>query len=278
MLRLLSVLYVIACCMPLPTAAVYHPTLNNPIIERCRPDNGYPCGQADYTADGVVLTDLTPAAPPQQGAGLALQAHAIHCEWGDAASGVPFTECSWAPMTGHRPAVRDCWLIDDRHWDLTPTSTCSATTIRWGHSGAGAGGECVVFVQNGLPPKGTAAAATVFGLLDPTTLANSGNQFCQKPLPPSAPCDIMLPATIDHGTVGENETSAVSIDGTVSCGISPVITILGGGLLTLAPGVTAALTTTLRGGDAVTLTSTLTTASGTVGEHRASVVVIASPY
>jgi hypothetical protein len=114
--------------------------------------------------------------------------------------------------------------------------------------------------------------------MDPDMLANSGGSFCQKPLPPGVVCDIVLPPTLDHGVVGADVHSVMALEGTVNCGVKPAITVLGGGKIQLAPGVTTELTTQLVGTDRVRLTSTLDAINAEPGDHSGSVVVIATPY
>ena len=270
----------IACLSLLPPAhCSLHPVLLNPRIEVCGDHGaGGACSsEVLYASDGIVLADILAAAPPRKDAGLDLMAIGIHCESGSSLTGVRFRGCRFVDDRGHRPEVVRCRLASYASWDLTPDSDCGIWGRYWaGHTGSGPGGECVLFVQKHGWSAGL--ADTIYGGLSPEQAANAGSTYCQKPLPPSVTCHVLLPDTIDHGVVPTNTRSVRHVDGSVDCGQKPVITILGGGNVQLARGVTTVITPQLVGNNQLRITSALAAVDGEPGEHRGSVVVIASPY
>ncbi|MGF6191418.1 hypothetical protein ABIE12_002762 [Serratia sp. 509] len=266
-------------CLTGTAAATLHPVLDNPRISSC--NHASPWGRCSvsvfYSADSTSLRDIPEVAPPLPGYSTKLTAIGLHCDFGSNLTGKPITNCTFVRNDAHSPVVENCNLRSQSSWELTPESTCNLKTPLWGaHSGAGPGGECVLFVQDGS--WSVSSANTIHGVLTPSQVAQSGNAFCQKPLAPDAKCDLLLPSSIDHGVIKPNAHSVVQGDGTVDCGYQPVLTILGGSTIQLDRGVTTVLTTELLGRDRVRLTSTLDAINAEPGDHRASVVVIASPY
>lgn len=276
------VLAVLLVMLPIGrSTAVLHPALEDPRISQCSlfPPPGYPkCGyDVWYKSNGTYLQDLTPAVPPIPDGSLELIALGMHCLIGDGPTGKPFSRCNFS-TSQHAPTLSNCKLISTDSWELTRTSTCNTTT-RWGpHNGAGPGGECVLFVQR---PRGSIdqnTAHTIHGVLTPDLVANSGSVFCQKPLPPDVDCSVLMPDVIDHQTIPPTATSQVSVVGTVSCGMNPVVTILTGEKVTLAPGINVKLRAELEGSSRLRLTSDLTSVAAAPGPYSASIVVSVSPY
>ncbi|CAI1967877.1 Uncharacterised protein [Serratia fonticola] len=256
---------------------VMHPTLNNPRIVSC---SGSLCMRdVMYQADGSSFVDIIPQGNPDPAGGTVLKAMGIHCSIGASyppGGERPFAGCDFR-VNEHAPLVTNCNLVSTDGWELTPDSTCGIATSWGAHSGAGPGGECVFFV-NAVTDLVKGPLHTVLGVVTAQDVANSGNSFCQKPLPPDVSCDVLLPATIDHGTVGPDSSSSISVSGQVSCGDNPVISFLGGDRLNLAPGVTTVLTARSIGPDQIQITSDLVTLGGAIGDHSASTVIIVSPY
>lgn len=255
--------------------AVPYPQVSGPRITRCT-DVRYPCGwDVYYTSDGVQFTDTMTVGAPAPGSTLKLVTWGIHCSWGDARTGVPFSECVWTG--GHSPLVYGkCELQNHSSWALTADSTCSVAAS-WGpHQGAGPGGECAVFAQN-IYGAGH-ALPTPYGILDPTVVANSGNAFCEKPLPPNISCSIELPQVIDHGVINPNASSTASIEGLITCGGRPVVTVVGGDRLDMRGGVTTALSIELVGDSHVRVKSVMNAVDASPGPHQASAIVRVSPY
>nr|ULG15755.1 hypothetical protein 495p2_00001 [Serratia proteamaculans] len=229
-----------------------------------------------FTSSGSILVDQQPRTLPVYGSGLDLIPISVHCAYGYPAIGQPASECDWRGGEHAPKMVSECRLASYDSWELTPSSTCQTTT-NWGpHRGAGPGAECTLFVQS-TTPSYVKSITTISGILDATMVANSGSSFCQKPLPPEARCDLVLPPDIDHGSIAPNARSTASIDGTIDCGATPKVTFMGGATLTLSPGIKTTLTSQLIGTTQVRITSTLDAINGAPGNHSASTVVIVSP-
>lgn len=273
---------VLSVVISAPTAAVLHPYLLNPVITSCKTGGpGGSCSSAVYyKSSGLSLHDVLPLAPPLEDGLLALTTVGVHCDYGDAATGVPFSGCVWVNNTTHRPTLTGgCKLVDHRTWELDPASKCSLYNSTWGpHTGAGPGGECIMFVQEPQIDGNHGAIRTLYGDLTADTVANAGSTFCQKALPPAQRCVIDLPAVIDHETVGTSDLSIVTVDGTVDCGAKPVISVLGGNTVTLGTGVDSELTLHLVDEMHVRVTSTVTTTNAVASDYNGTHVVIASPY
>ncbi|MDT3253743.1 hypothetical protein QZQ97_22785 [Serratia sp. root2] len=119
---------------------------------------------------------------------------------------------------------------------------------------------------------------TIYGTLTPDMIANAGNTFCQKPPPPGQTCAITVPSVIDHELIKTTDHSVVAIDGTVNCGAAPLLEIIGGGKINLAPGLYTLITPEMIGEDRIRLTSTLTAIKAEPGDYAGIAIVIASPY
>lgn len=264
--------------------AVLHPVLTNPRITECRDEvpnmnTDGPCSlYVRYDWGPSTMIDILPNGVPYAQLGTELVAYGMHCQRGNMLTGTPFSECTFVTDQSHAPKLSNCRLKNTDSWEISSDSTCDVTTINYasGHSGAGPGGECVIFAQRKIIPGGV--VNSIHGILDANTVANSGNRFCQKPLPPSVECDISLPDMIDHGVIGPNSSSTITLDGTISCGSHPVVSFVPGSGIDLAPGVTTRLSSKLSSGGRIQITSDLKTNNGAPGAHRASVVVLVSPY
>jgi hypothetical protein len=254
-------------------SSVLHPVLQDPTISSCSPRGTDECAlNVLYSSRGTVLNDLYPVTPPARNGGTNLVALGIHCNEGG--NGYQFLQCRFL-MSDHAPILSNCVLQSVESWELTPTSTCRTST-RWGpHTGAGPGGECILFVQ-GLAWT-QSEARTIHGLLTPTQAANSGSRYCQKALPPNVKCDVVIPDEINHGTIRTTEQDTASIRGSINCGTSPRVAFIGGEKLTLGDGVTTVLSsdTSVRG--TITLTSSLTTNGAAAGVYQRSTVMVVSP-
>lgn len=254
----------------------------NPRIASCKTGpQGYCSSEVLYRIDAFALRETAPLGPPSSHLDTTLKAMSTHCAFGNASKGIPFTSCIWIDSTvmSHAPELTNCTLKSTMSWELTDSSTCSATVTSWGlHSGSAPGGECVVVVQSRNPTHTSGPIATIFGIVTPETLANSGNFYCQKPLAPTPTCSIELPSLIDHREMAPDGISVVSIDGTISCGSHPVVSIIGGGRITMGPGVVTELVPRVTSPEHVTLTSTLVTDNAGAGDHSASAIVVVSPY
>lgn len=264
--------------------AVLHPVLVDPRISSCAGgghDSGC-SGDVWYTAAGTQLVDVAEVRKPHPKGGLGLAFVGMHCTFGSSLTGKRFRECKFTRDSAHSPTLNtSCSLKSIDSWELANPYECTAVNLSWGpHTGAGPGGECVLVVQasqSGIAWS-PASAYTIYGLLSPDVVANSGSTFCQKPLPPDVLCDIALPQTLDHGEINTNSHSVVSVYGSVDCGGQPKLTIMGGGKLHLGPGLSTVVTAQMDGASRVRLTSTLDAINAESGEHSGAVVVLVSPY
>lgn len=262
------------------TGATPWPYINNPRIISCTPNSVDPCGLVEYASDGVVFADISPVGKPDPLGSLEIQAHGLHCDLGSSVTGVPFSSCVWVKgraNSRHRPTmVGKCRLANRDSWELTPDSTCYIGPWE-AHNGAGPGGECVIFTQ--MTAKSTLTALlTPYGVLDPVTVANSGNRFCQKALPPAVRCDLEMPDSIDHGSLPTTGTGSVTVFGSVNCGNGPVVAIVGGGEIELGDGVKSRISASTVSANSVSLTSDLTVTDAAPGEYRGVIIVRVSPY
>jgi hypothetical protein len=255
---------------------VLHPELINPKIDRCANSNsnGDCSVNVFYSAEGTRLVDDVPVVPPNPKGGTRIFAIGVHCQKGSMLTGVPFSGCMYDKGPSHSPGVTNCELKSVDSWELTSTSTCSLRNSTCGqHTGAGPGGECIVFAQD----ISSTALRTIYGDVTAESVANAGNRFCIKPSPPDQTCTIDLPSEIDHGVINTNAESVVTINGWAECGMWAGIDFVGGSKLELAPGVTTVLTHSLYFTGSLKITSTLTAVNGAPGAHAASVVVRVSP-
>lgn len=262
-------------------SAVPWPILDNPRIESCN-GTASPCSSSVYYShSGAVMVNVNAVGAPVGGQlGTRVEALGVHCEYGNALNGVlPFRKCSWSPASGHAPkTVGKCELRGLNSWELTSDSSCSVEST-WGpHSGAGPGGECVIFTNYAWYQSPNGAVATPWGMVTAEQAANSGNRFCSKPLPPNVQCELKLPSLIDHGTLGGGDSSKREDDGELNCGRTPKIDVLvngdsdTGGVRIRASPVVVNPTT-------VRIVSEISVGPSAVpGEHSATYVFVASPY
>lgn len=260
------------------------PIMMDPKITSCadNPVTNYgPCSSnVYYSTSGVQFVDVIPVGTPNlSGVSTNVRPVGVHCSTGNGVTGIlPFRSCNWRDDSAHHPQlVGTCRLRDLTSWTLTQDSTCAIGST-WGpHTGAGPGGECIVFT-NSVRLSGAGAVNTPWGPLTADQAGNGGNRFCSKPLPPSVTCELQLPSVIDHGPLRAGETSKREDNGTVTCGGSPKIDVLvngdrdtGGVRITANPFVVNPTT--------VRITSEINVSSSAVpGEHSATYVFVASPY
>lgn len=281
----------VSWCTPI-AQAVLHPVLTNPRIVSCEksPNNGgsmanQPCAaNVIYDWGPRVMLDMPETQRPDPNGGTELWAVGIHCAMGSQLTGMPFRYCQWVRPTNHpvnyahSPKVSNCRLKSTESWELTDDSTCDVRTLHvQTHYGAGPGGECVVFVQKGSKAS-QGIVVSIHGILDATTVANSGNRYCQKPMPPSIECHLQLPSVIDHGTLGPNSESVKTISGNLDCGERPRVSVVPGNVIELARGVMTEISVRMTNPSTVVVTSNLRTVNGTPGAHTGSLVVLVSPY
>lgn len=256
--------------------ALRWPGLSDPIITECANQ----CRQSVYYKhNGTVFLEQPELIKPPSVSFITIQAYGIHCEYGSNLPGFesPFTNCRWDTQSRdtHAPVTYNCTRVSTTSWDLSTSSTCG-TNLNWGgHSGAGPGGECVLF---GIMVGGI--LHTPMGVMDARTAANSGNRFCVKPLPPATKCDLQLNDTIlDHGVLTPNGSSTASVTGIIDCGQKPVVEFVGGADFIIAPGINAALNANVdTTSNKISVNSRLTTTNAIGGDYSVSKVITVSPW
>lgn len=277
---------VVMICGICEVGSVSHPVVLEPRVISCH-DTGPPSpiiGEGPcstnvlYASNGTMLVDIPELAPPRPDNRTTIMAVGVDCARGNGLTGKRFSGCVFTDMYSHTPRVLNCALQNTQHWDLTPESTCHLDRTTWGGAGshAGPGFSCVIFVQEHGWRSGS--ANSIYGLLDPNVVANSGNTYCQKATPPSPGCDVRLPDTIDHGTITSNQHSSTTVEGTIECGAAPVVSFAGGGRITMAPGVTTELSARVLPADRIQITSNLVSVNGEAGQHTATTLILVSPY
>ncbi len=262
-------------------ADVLWPTIPHIEIVSCKDGDNGPCStQVMYEASPTQFVRLPENVGPT-GQYLKVIAYGVHCRAGSKPG--QFNYCQWLPQGGygHSPTqTSECRLSSPTSWKLTENSTCMVSSKRYGaHTGAGPGSECVVFGLDSYPVP--AAIQTPIGPLTAAQVANGGDTYCIKPLPPAARCDLVIidDGVLDHGIVAPDSTSKRSTTLYMNCGDSPKFSLQGinGNKVTLGTGVTANITTSIVNKSQATLTSVLTTTNAQPGNYRATFVLIVSP-
>lgn len=254
--------------------AVLFPVITEARITACDDWDGAgpPCSVSVKYAGHVSMLEIGQPGTPPLG-GFPLLALGVHCQSGWA--GVyPFSSCYWE-STGHAPTMTGCRLEADGWggWTIERPASCRFSQT-WGpHTGAGPGGECVVFGQK----ISLDTAQTPYGLLDATTVANSGSRFCIKPTPPAVRCEVNLSPTIDHGELPPDGADTATVKGTMDCGSTPTVTIVGANEVELAPGVTTRIHAVATSMNEITVSSEMMINGATPGVYHANVIIVVSP-
>jgi hypothetical protein len=276
---MVRIMRILLCCLlfvPSLGWGLMYPVMTSMDITRCKTNPSFvgECNTDVYYRGTAELLDIAPvvAAPS---ASQDIQPYGIHCGTGDAASNTPYSACSWTQGI-HVPLLTGpCRMERGGSWELTATSTCTINGFWGGHLGAAPGGECVIF---GVLFAGN-YLQTPYGYLTAEVVANAGSAQCVKPLPPDVVCDVSLPGEISHGDLLVGASGIAYVDGTVDCGSTPVVTVIGGTDLTLAAGVSTRVTTTVSNATALRVQSDMTVdASATPGNYSAAIVIAVSPY
>lgn len=258
--------------------AIRWPSLSEPVITSCIAQNTTCHTAVYYQHNGTVFLEQPELIkPPPFLTNRAIRTYGIHCNSGSKIPGyeMPFSSCSWDVSSVHAPNATNCILESTTSWKLSTSSTCT-TVLKWGgHSGAGPGGECVLFgIMEGI------VLHTPMGTMDATTAANSGNRFCVKPLPPATKCDLQLnDTTLDHGSLTPNGSSTASVTGVIECGQKPVVDFVGGADFIIAPGINVALNANVdTASNKISINSRLTTTNASGGDYSISKVITVSPW
>lgn len=237
---------------------------------------GYTCNYYVYYAvGGVTMVDIPDDAPPSVVKTTVVNLWGMHCAYGDAASGVPYSGCFWVNGEGHSPSTKNCRTTTTDGWILTPTSTCIPTYPNYGpHSASGAGGECLMYGKYAYD-----ILYTPYGPMDANVVANSMHHLCIKPVPPSVTCEL-IPLDgleFDHGIMTASSVDTRSLAFNIDCGVNPSV-ITGSGQLRLADGVTSELTAKILSDSNMIVISKLTTsAAAQPGAYSGSDIIIISP-
>ncbi len=255
-------------------ADVNWPALSTLDIDRCGSSS---CTTGVYYKPGPTVMTRAPGNTPKFLAGTKVRPFGVHCSKGMIPGN--FTSCYLYIENGHAPALTGvCELKASNRWVLTDASTCSIDTSVYGrHDGAGPGSECVVFgVGFGNRPP---YVATPWGELTGAQIANSDEEFCIKPRPPNAKCELTLSenGVLDHGIVAPNSVSERTLSLFTDCGESPKIQLNGPNPFTLGNGVTADLTSIYVNKDLTYLKSRLRTANAKPGNYSATYIVVVNP-
>lgn len=281
-------------------SAIPWPSITGSKIESCTDVNtDLPGGACNYnvvvTNTGTVFSDIQPVGKPDlplvpnppEGSyfyeqNVNIVAWGLICRKGSKIDKIPYRDCKFLPsddLTRDAPKMAGkCRLISNQSWELTPDSDCSVEPFyktAYSYSDFKSGGECAVFAQNQVEGN-TRALNTPFGILNPDLVANGYGSFCAKVLPFDQVCDIDFPPVIDHGIVPPNGNFVASVTGSVNCGKNPVINIIGGNELLIAPGVKTKLDINLQNNSA-TLTSNLTLNNAQAGQYLGNLIVVATP-
>jgi hypothetical protein len=265
--------------MVLTTAAPFSHSITFPLmvsaeITQCKRGGQGECSDTVRYSGTSELLDIGAPVVPAPSDLVRIDSFGVHCNIGDASRNIPFSRCNWDVIAGsHSPRISNC-LVEKGTWILSAGSTC-ATTPTWGvHNGAAPGGECVLFgTYNGSD------VVTPFGTFSAVQVANSGNRFCIKPLPPGVTCVMELPSLINHGTILLGSMDSKIINGKVNCGSRPVVTIVGSPSVILSPGVSTKLSATMSSATDLSIQSDMTVGrTAKAGEYSASVIVSVSPY
>ncbi len=261
------IIFLLSACHP--SAAIPWPVVNSVEIYGFQ-EGGMTNNRYNFRGTSALLDMGLPLIPKPRNL-LPPRWYGIHCREGE--NWLGFKGCSWT--SGHGPTESYmCGFVDydSESWTLKEECAVPATWSWEGHIGAAPGGECSVF---GRELNGS--LITPWGVLDATTVANSGSAMCVKATPPLIPCEMGAFGDLDHGVIGLNGTDTKSGTTTVSCGGTPRVELLGGGVITLAPGVSSTLTATMTNPSVLRVESRLTSQSGTPGRYSASKIVVVSP-
>ncbi|EPL9180885.1 hypothetical protein P0X99_002611 [Serratia marcescens] len=253
------------------------PVLEDMKIHSCANSS---CGSSVvyYTSGAVNLTPVTPVIPMPTGTDTRVRAYGVHCSTGDGTASSPFRSCKWSPGSTHAPSMLSpsaCTVVTGT-WNLTNPSACGVRGGTFGnHSGARPGAECVLF---GISGSSNASIQTPWGVLTAQQVANAGNLYCVKPLPPSVKCEIALEngGVIDHGTVEPNSNTKRYLKMDIDCGNASHFEFVGGTDLVLGSGVQTKLSLEYIGGSVV-IGSTMHTVNANPGYYSGSRVIVVTP-
>jgi len=175
-------------------------------------------------------------------------------------------------IPGNQLKLSNCDFVERKSWDLKPGSTCDVSGI-FAVMGEGVS-ACVII---GIPVyTGQLALYLPTGVVSANTAINGGK--CARTPPPEVNCTVELPPSIRHGDLSVGASDTKYIEGFVECGASPVVYVVGSSDITLAPGVSTRISTSISNGTSVRLQSDMTVdASAAEGDYSAAIVIAVSP-
>lgn len=274
----------ITMCFPVHADKVI--VVNAPKISSCLSTFSKPCSDnVYYVASGTTVQDIHSTTRPDPSKSLQITTWGVHCQEGGTTSSPSFTGCYWLSGINsanhtHEPGVVDqnrCVLKNYESWEMLDYSGCDLAVNKWGtHRGASPGAECVMYGQKDVSQSSN-TISTPFGILSAELVANSKDTYCVKPLPPDVVCQVQLPGVIDHGTVQPNVFDRASINGTVDCGSSPVVTVVGENIVQLGADVESTVSASVTNGQYLTVISELMVQPSANGVYSGSVVISVSP-
>lgn len=245
-------------------------------------NNGAPnCNtELTYSWSGVTMVDA-PDNTPSSYRSTEVRIYGIHCSRGSVAG--EFGYCvftSPASEYGHAPALTGpCSTTTPDGWELTPGSTCELQTgpVPSRHTGAYIGAECAVYAKG--PTGVVSSVSTPWGSLSAEQVANSYSAYCSKPPLPNQECRISLPAdgVIDHGIMPPNGSGTRIIRADVTCGDDALVSVMGGGVVELGPGVTSRVSAGPVMAGSSDIMSVLTLTDAEPGPHSGILIVTVSP-
>jgi len=230
-----------------------------------------------FESGGTLKTNIEPrTVRPNPYMGTELIPVGTNCQYGDRSAGIPYKNCQWdsryaPPMTGR------CHLRNSGTWEVNETDTCS-TAMSWTLQNVKPEGLCIVFAQRHPTDPQTYKLWTPWGELSAEVAANSGGEYCIKPLPPTVQCKMNLPPSVDHGVVAPGTSSEVAAYGDIDCGGSPKLDVMGAGIVQ-RDGVEYTVVPTLESINRVRIATSVKVGQNTSGGgYETSFVIVAAPY
>jgi|GEM_PF-3180686 len=180
-----------------------------------------------------------------------------------------FYSSGMIPMT-----LSNCDFADPKSqsWELKAGSTCTLSGI-WADMGKQKIGSCVVIGT----PQG-------YGLYTPWGFVNAdvavfGRGHCVVLPPPNEACTLDIAPSIHHGNLPVGTSDTKYVEGVVDCGTSPVVSVFGPSVITLAPGVSTRISASMSNSTAIRVRSDMTIdVSATPGGYSAGFVLVVAPY
>ncbi len=258
------------------TSGIKWPIISDLIMTKCSNSNVGTCDiNVWFRAGAIAWSQVEPVIPPPDT--VKVIPYGVHC-WMGTQSG-EFRMCAWNGDGTHSPALTGKCELKPGTWELTDDSTCTTSSSEYGpHTGSSPGAECVVFgIKAG--PGTLQTLQTPGGWLSPTVVANSGDVYCIKPLPPNEICELSISdgGIIQHGVLGMKDSDRRSIELRPNCGNTPKIYFMSPNPIKLGDGVTTTLQAVTVSKDRIIVVSDLKTENAKPGSYQASIVAVVAP-